>query len=128
MRANTASLARSWSKRSASKGEITGVAAEVFLLERLLAVEEASVHLPESLLVRRCLGGGCGGRRVRMNLGQGEVAKGEPESAREPLLGALDLAESAPGVRTLVVPVFDEERSILRTADVVDGEVDCLEG
>ena len=55
-----------------------------------------------------------------MNLGQGKVPKGEPESAREPPLDALDLAESLPGVRALVVAVFDEERSILRAAYVVD--------
>ena len=110
------------------QAEITCVAAEVFVLERVLPMEEAFVHVPESILARRCLGCGCGSQGVRMDLGQGEVPEDKANAAFEPPLHALDLPESLPGVGALVVAVFNEERSSLGSADVVDQRVDCLVG
>ena len=91
-------------------------------------MEEAFVHVPESILARRCLGGGCGSQGVRMDLGQRKVPEDKANAAFEPSLHALDLPESPPGVRALVVAVSNEERSSLRSAYVVDQRVDRLEG
>jgi hypothetical protein len=63
-----------------------------------------------------------------MDLGQGEVPEDKAKATFEPRLDALDRPESLPRVRAFVVAVFDEERSTLRAADVVDGGVDRLEG
>jgi hypothetical protein len=63
-----------------------------------------------------------------MDFGQGEVAEREPEAAGEPPLDALDLPEGPPRVGTLVVAVFDDQRSSLPSANVVDQRVDCLVG
>ena len=60
--------------------ELGGVAAQVVVLERLLAVEEHLVHLPEPVLERRRLGRGGRGERVRVDLGQREVPEREADA------------------------------------------------
>jgi hypothetical protein len=75
--------------------ELERVVVQVLILERLLAVEEQIVHLPESTLERGRLGGCCGSGRVGMNLGQREVTKREANAIARLLLDALDLAVRA---------------------------------
>ena len=89
---NTASPARSC-RTIEIEPELGRVPPQVVVRERLLAVEEQLVHLPEPVLERGRLGRG--GRRegVRVDLGQREVAEREPHAAPEPPLDPLDLAE-----------------------------------
>src|SRR4051812_18500624 len=56
--------------------ELRGVAPEVVVLKRPLAVVEQVVHLPEPVLERGGLRGCGGGEGVWMDLRQGEVAEG----------------------------------------------------
>jgi NAD(P)-dependent dehydrogenase (short-subunit alcohol dehydrogenase family) len=64
----------------------SGVPPQVAVGKVLLAVEQQVVHLPEAALVRRCLGRGCSGKRVRVDLNQRAMPVVEHEpSSRESL-------------------------------------------
>jgi hypothetical protein len=106
--------------------ELDGVPPQVVVRQRVLAVKEQLVHLPEPVLQRRSLGGGRGGERVRMDLGQRDVTEREPDPIAESSLDLLDLAFSVARVRALVVPVLEDQASGHATADVIDRVVDRL--
>lgn len=106
--------------------ELVRVAPQVIVGERVLAVKEQLVHLPEPALQ------GCGFRRqsrserVRMDPGQRKVPEREPDTLTELRLDALDLAERLARVGTLVVAVLNDQRRGGRTANMIDGCVERL--
>jgi hypothetical protein len=101
-----------------------GVAAQLVVTERPLTREEQRVHVPEPALCRGRLRR-CGrGQGVWMDLGEREVAEGEPDPARKAPLEPLDHPERRPRVRALVVPVLQHHPGMRRTADVIDGLVE----
>ena len=85
------------------------VASQVVVLQRLLVREQVLVHHPEGVLQRRGLGGGRGRKRVRVDVGQREVPKGEAKLSVHTLLDAFDLAIRTARVRAFVVAVLDKE-------------------
>ena len=109
------------------KPELGRIRAQVGVLERLLAMEEQLVHLPEPTLDRGGRGGR-GGERVRVDVRQREVAEREADLVTELRLDALDLPERAPGVRALVVAALDDQAPLRPAADVIDGRVKLLHG
>jgi len=108
------------------ESELAGVPQQVVVVERALAVEEHLVHLPEAILQRGGLGRGGRRERVRVDLGQREVAEGEADVAFESALDERDLPERPPGVRALVVAVFDDDATCRCASDVVDRIVQRL--
>src|SRR6478609_6694736 len=70
--------------------ELRGICVKVGVTQRLLAVEEQLVHLPEPALKCGCLG--CGRRRegVRVDLHEREVPEREADSTAHFLLDAFD--------------------------------------
>jgi len=94
------------------KAEVDCVSAQVVVLERPLAVKERLVHLPVAALRRRGLGRQGGGERVRMDFGQGEVAEGEAQAARDVRLEVLYGTESRARVRALAVRTSSVSRTI----------------
>ena len=55
--------------------ELGGVAPQVVVLERLLAMEEQLVHVPEAVLERGRLGGGRCRERVRVDVVSGSAGR-----------------------------------------------------
>src|SRR4051812_45856015 len=76
--------------------ELRGVATQVRVLQRLLAMEQRPVHVPEASLTVGGLRGGRRGERMRVDLGEREVAEREPRAIPELRLDALDRAERLP--------------------------------
>jgi hypothetical protein len=104
--------------------ELGRAAAQVVVLQRSLAVEQQGVHLPEAVLQRGRLGGRRGGKRVRMDLRQREVAEREAHAIPDVGLDALDFPERAARVRTLVVAILDDQPTGRPTPDMVDRGVE----
>src|SRR3954454_13077776 len=102
------------------------IGAEILVVQRLVAVEEQLVHVPEAALQRGRLGRRGRGERVRMDVGQREVPKREAH-ALQPRLDPPDLVERAARVRTFVVAVLDDQRPGGRPTDMIDGFVERLE-
>jgi len=127
IRAATSSPVRSSSKRPRVEPDLAGVGPEVFVLERLLAMEEELVHLPEATLRRRRFGCRRGRERVRVDLRQREVTKGEADAAGELLLDALDRPEGLARVGALVVAVLEDDGGTRFPADVVHVIVEWLD-
>jgi hypothetical protein len=96
------------------------VLSEVIVLERLLATEEQLVHGPEAILYYRCLGGGRRPERVRMDLDDGEMPEGETNAPARSLLDVFDRLKGLPGVRALLVAVFEDQTSSRRPAGVIN--------
>ena len=101
--------------------ELDRIAAQVVVGERVLAVKEQLVHLPEPVLERGSLSRQRRGERVRMDLGQRKVPEREPDPLAQLRLDALDRAVRLARVRTLVVAVLDDQPRGRRTAYVIDG-------
>ena len=55
--------------------ELGGVPSEIVVFERLLAMEQQLVHVPEAVLQCGCLGGGRRGERMRVDLVSGKCRK-----------------------------------------------------
>ena len=68
--------------------ELGRVALKVGAFQRLLAMEEQLMHLPEPVLQGSRLDCGSRRERVRVNLGEREVAEREADAAARPLLDA----------------------------------------
>ena len=83
IRSSTAALARSRSKRRDVQPELGGVPAQVAVFERLLAVEQQLVHVPEPALQRSGLGRTRRGEGVRVDAGQREMPEREPHVPAE---------------------------------------------
>jgi hypothetical protein len=75
---------------------------------RLVAGVEPVVHRPELALERRRLGGGRGGQRMGMQLGQREVPEGEHDPPVEPAHHLVDDRGRRPAVRAFEVAVLDQ--------------------
>ncbi|SRR5260370_6075370 len=88
--------------------EQLGVLHEVGHLERVLMLEQHSVHLPELRLRARGLGGLGGDERVRMRRGQREVAKREAELIADRLGERLDDRAHATAERALEIAELDQ--------------------
>src|SRR5579859_7343624 len=85
--------------------KLARVAAQVSVLERLLAVKEQLVHPPEPILKGGRLRRLRCGKRMRVDLGQREVPKREPDIPARVGLDALDRPKSLTRIRTLVIAV-----------------------
>ena len=99
--------------------DFPGIAQQLLVLERLLAVEEEVVQLPEAPL-------GAGGLdrlgavlRVWMDLAEREVAVNEMDQLGNRPLELLDAAIRAARVRALVIAVNEQRRGRLRPALVL---------
>jgi hypothetical protein len=88
--------------------DLTCIAAKVGQLERLLALEEQIVHLPEAILSGGLLGGLGGELGVRVDLAKREMAEDEAEPVAEVALDRLHGAVCGARVGTLVVPVHEQ--------------------
>jgi hypothetical protein len=87
------------------------------------------VHLPEAVLEGGRLGRARRRERVRMDLRQRKVAEREAEPIADPRFDPLDLAVCLSRVRTLVIPVLEDQmRGSDHATDVVDPVVDRLQG
>ena len=64
--------------------ELGRIPPQVVVLERLLAMEEQLVHVPEPVLERRGLGGSRRRQGVRVDLGQRKVPEGEADVTAQP--------------------------------------------
>jgi hypothetical protein len=106
--------------------ELGCVSPEVLLLECLLAVEEQLMHVPEAMLEGGCLGCCRRGERVRMDLGEGKVAKGEADVAKSPL-DLLDFSKRLARVRALVVAVLEDHATTHGSPNVIDLLVERLD-
>ena len=82
-------------------------------------MEEQLVHLPEPTLPCCRFGAGRCCERVRMDLGQREVAEREADAARELPLDALDRPEGLARVGAFVVAVLEDDRRTGFPAHVV---------
>src|SRR6478609_711083 len=100
--------------------ELARVAAQGVVRERLLAVEEHRVHLPEAALPSGRLRGGRRGEGVRMDIRERKVPEAEPNVSTAKRFDTLDLTERPARVRALVVAVLDDQRSGGRAAHMVD--------
>src|SRR4051794_17159015 len=92
-----------------------GALPQLRVLEPSLVGEERVVHGPEGALRARRLRGGGGGPRARVARADGEVA--ERHAQRQPPQAVLERRAE----RALEVRVDDDERRVLRAADVVLG-------
>ena len=92
--------------------------------EGLLTVEQQVVHLPEAILTCRGLGRRGRRERVRVDLGQREVAEREADVARQLSLDLLDRAERLPRVGALVVAVLEDDRRVRGATHVIDVRVE----
>ena len=81
------------------------------MLELSLVLEQPVVHIPEAALLAGGLGGLRGGRRMGVDVGQGEVTEHEPKAAAEPTLELLQHGVGRAAVRTLEVAVLDERHA-----------------
>src|SRR5579864_1030717 len=100
--------------------KLLGVLPEIVVLERLLPQKEQLVHGPEAVLQGSCLSGGGRPERVRMDLDEWEVPKGETNAPAEFLLDTFDSPKRLPGVGALVVPVLQNQACGRWPAGVVD--------
>ena len=100
--------------------ELGGVPAQVAVFERLLAVEQQLVHVPEPALPGSGLGRAGRGEGVRVNLGQREMPEREPHVPAELPFDLLDRVVRLPRVRALVIAVLDDQTADGRTPDVID--------
>ena len=75
--------------------ELGGVAPQVVVLERLLAMKEQLVHVPEAVLERGCLGGGRRRERVRVDVCEREVPEGEANATRSSCRSIRSIARNA---------------------------------
>ncbi len=100
--------------------ELSGVLVQVAVFERLLAVEEQRVHVPEPVLP--CGGLSCGrcGEGVRVDVSQREIPEREPHVPLKLLFYLVDRVERLPRVRALVIAVLDDQAAGGRAADVID--------
>src|SRR5438105_4941726 len=108
------------------EAELGSIRSELVFLERVLAMKEQLVHVPELLLVGGCFRRGRRRQGVRVDLCQGKVPEGEADAPRQLFLDAFDLAKRLARVRTLIVAVLDDQRSGRRPAQVIDGLVKWL--
>ena len=108
--------------------ELGCMAPQVVVFERLLAMEEQVVHVPEAVLERGCLGGGGRCEGVGMDLCEREVPEGEANAIGELSFNPLDRAERLPRVGAFVVAVLDDETSGGWAANVIDLLVERLHG
>ena len=92
------------------------VRAERVDVELVLVGEEHVVQLPEAALARRRLGEPRGGERVRVQVGQRQLAPDEPHAVAERGLDAPHVPVGQPGVRALVVPEDQELGHVLAAA------------
>src|SRR5260370_39916491 len=69
------------------RAELGGVPSQVAVLERLLAVEQQLVHVPEPALPGGGLGCAGRGEGVRVDPGQREMPEGAPHVPAQPPLG-----------------------------------------
>jgi hypothetical protein len=106
--------------------ELAGVPHQVSVVERLLAPEEQLVHVPEAALQRRGLGGGGCRERMRVDLGQREMAEGEAELTVQLALDEPDRVEGPPRIWALVIAVLDNQATGRCASDVVDRSVHRL--
>ena len=91
--------------------ELGGIPPQVVVLERLLAMEEQLVHLPEPVLERGRLGRGGRGERVRVDLGQRKVPEREAHTLAQSSLDPFDLPKRPARVGAFVVAVLDDQRA-----------------
>ena len=80
----------------AVEAKLGSVATKMGILERLLAMEQQLVHVPEAVLECRRLD--CGGRRegVRVDLRQRKMPEGEADAPAQSSLEALDRPKRLP--------------------------------
>src|SRR5262245_56611873 len=88
--------------------ELVGVTQEMLAVEMSLMLEQLRVHLPELALRARALGSLGRGERMRMHVGQREVAKREPHLLLEAVQDYLDGRGGLLAVRALEVAILDE--------------------
>jgi hypothetical protein len=85
-----------------------GVSNQVLIRQGALVAKQQLMHLPEPSLEVRCLG--CQGRveRVRMNLGQREIAKRKDERSAKLVTYLRHADQRLPRVRAFVVAVDEQ--------------------
>ncbi len=91
------------------QAELGGVPAQVAVLERLLAVEQQLVHVPEPALPGGGLGCAGRGEGVRVDAGQREMPEREPHVPAQLAFDLLDRVERLTRVRALVIAVLDDQ-------------------
>src|SRR6185295_3207418 len=102
------------------EAELRRIAAEIVVLERLLAVEEELVHLPEASLQPGRLGRGRRGQGVGVLIRQREMTEREADAYVLPALDPLDVPEREARVRAFVVAVLHDRAGPQGPAHVVD--------
>ena len=128
IRRRTPAPALSWSNCCDVEFELGGIAPQVVVFERLLAMKEQLVHVPEAVLERGCLGGGRRCKRVRVDLCEREVPEGEANATVELSFDPFDRAKRLPRVGAFVVAVLDDETTGRWAADVIDLLLERLHG
>jgi hypothetical protein len=89
--------------------ELGGMAVQIAVCERVLAIEQEFVHVPEPVLECGCLRCGRRCEGVRVDVREREMAEGEADAAAQRVLDTLDFSKRPPRVGALVIAVLNDE-------------------
>ena len=103
------------------------MAPQVAILERVLAMEEQLMYLPEPVLQDSRLGGGRRREGVWVNFSEREIPEREADTGARSSLDALDLTERLPRIGAFVVAVLEDDPTVRPAANVVDPLVEWLD-
>jgi len=104
------------------KLQLLGPRDQIPISQVMLVLIQHVVHFPEPVLHGGCFRRTSGGEGMGMNLGQGKIAKYEPQISIHLFLNALDNGKRLAAVGALVIAVLNEcHLCVIRSLYVVAG-------